>query len=72
MEPSERIRRLLDQLTDLPETYQETISRWYKQPKYVEVWVEKNAMAALISSILTESRQIPIVPNSSSIKRAET
>ena len=63
VDPSERIRRLLDQLIDLPETYQETIPRWYKQPKHVEVWVEKNAMASLFSSILTESRQVRIVPN---------
>jgi hypothetical protein len=63
MEPSERIRRLIDSLIDLPDTYQDTMPRWYKQPKYVEVWVEKNAMASLFSAILTESRQVRIVPN---------
>jgi hypothetical protein len=63
VKPSERIKRLFDQLIDLPETYQQSIPRWYKQPKYVEVWVEKNAMASLFSSILTESRQVRIVPN---------
>ena len=39
------------------------IPRWYKQPKYIEVWIEKNAMAALVSSIIRESRQVRIVPN---------
>ena len=63
MEPGEIIRRLIDRLIDLPETYQDTIPRWYKQPKYVEVWVEKNAMVSLFSAILTESRQVRIVPN---------
>jgi hypothetical protein len=63
MEPGEKIRRLIDRLIDLPKSYQNTIPRWYKQPKYVEVWVEKNAMASLFSSILTESRQVRIVPN---------
>ncbi len=63
MDPSNKIKRFLDQLIDLPETYHQTIPRWYKQPKYVEVWVEKDAMDSLFSSILTESRQVRIVPN---------
>jgi hypothetical protein len=51
MEPGEKIRRLIERLIDLPETYQDTIPRWYKQPKYIEVWVEKNAMASLFSTV---------------------
>lgn len=39
------------------------IPRWYKQPEYVEIWVEKNAMAGVFSSVLTKSRQVRIVPN---------
>ena len=39
------------------------IPRWYNQPHYIEIWIEKNVMASLISSILTESRQVRIVPN---------
>jgi hypothetical protein len=64
MEPSERIRRRIDDdLIDLPDMYKSTIPRWHKQPKYVEVWVEKNASASLFSAILAESRHVRIVPN---------
>jgi hypothetical protein len=49
------------------------IPRWLNQPKYVEVFVEKDAMAASISSILdngdedsaygTDARHVVVVPN---------
>jgi hypothetical protein len=40
------------------------IPRWYNQPHYVEVWVEKDAMAGTLNSIINISgnRQVRIVP----------
>lgn len=61
--PKRIIDNTLQSLVDSPTTYKDQIPRWYKQPEYVEVWVEKNAMAGVMSSILTESRQVRIVPN---------
>jgi hypothetical protein len=42
--------------------YVSTTPRWHDQPQYVEVWVEKDAMAGTFQSIL-EGRQVRIVPN---------
>jgi hypothetical protein len=43
----------LDILKSLPENYKRRyIPRWYGQPRYVEVWVEKKAMAGVLKSIL--------------------
>ena len=39
-----------------------TIPRWYKQPNYIEVWLEKDALVSMFESILSD-RQIRIVPN---------
>ena len=62
--PQQRIDTRINWLIELPDIFKDKmIPRWHKQPAYVEVWIEKNAMAALISSILTESRQVRIVPN---------
>jgi hypothetical protein len=38
------------------------IPRWYKQPHYVEVWIEKQALADTFSSFL-EGRDVRIVVN---------
>lgn len=50
-------------LDELPDEYVNSIPRWHNQPKYVEIWLEKNAMEGVFSSILTESRQVRIVPH---------
>jgi len=63
LEPGEEITQLLEWLNKLPYEYSNSIPRWHNQPKYVEIWIEKNAMAGVFSSILTESRQVRIVPN---------
>ena len=39
-----------------------TIPRWHNQPNYVEVWIEKDAMASSLASIL-RGQQVVIVPN---------
>lgn len=62
-EPGQEITYLLKRLEKLPEEYIKSVPRWHNQTNYVEVWVEKNAMAGVFSSILTESRQVRIVPN---------
>ena len=49
-------------LTHLPETFKKTIPRWLCQPNYVEVWIEKDAMAGTIYSILKD-KQVRIAPN---------
>ena len=54
----------IDNLISLPDRYiKEYLPRWYKQPKYVEVWIEKSAMASLFSEILSKSREVLVVPN---------
>jgi hypothetical protein len=39
-----------------------TIPRWHKQPNYLEVWLEKDALVSMFESILSD-RQVRIVPN---------
>ena len=51
-----------DKLKNLDSEYPNTIPRWRNQPHYVEVWVEKDAMAGTLRSIL-EGTQVRIVPN---------
>jgi Protein of unknown function C-terminus (DUF2399) len=47
---------------EISENY--TIPRWHNQPNYVEVWVEKDAMAGTLNSIINVAgeRQVRIVP----------
>ncbi len=52
----------IDKLKNLHSEYPNAIPRWRIQPHYVEVWVEKDAMAGTLHSIL-EARQVRIVPN---------
>jgi hypothetical protein len=62
--PSRIIKDILDNLASVPNEYTDRyMPRWYKQPEYVEVWVEKNAMAGVMFAVLTESRHVRIVPN---------
>ena len=48
-------------LANASNKYHETIPRWYGQPEYVEVWIEKDAASATFTSILG-NRQVLIVP----------
>jgi len=47
---------------DISENYK--IPRWHNQPDYVEVWVEKNALAGTLDSIINVAgeREVRIVP----------
>jgi hypothetical protein len=58
--PDEYVQRYIDYIKETDENY--TIPRWYKQPNYVEVWLEKDALVSMFESILSD-RQVRIVPN---------
>jgi len=61
--PEEEIKKLTDKLKKVPETYT-GLPRWYKQPNYVEIWIEKNAMVAEFQSVLNEERlEVRLVPH---------
>lgn len=62
LRPEEYVGAGISYPDNAPNGYYDTIPRWYKQPHYVEVWIEKDAMTGTFSSILKD-RQIRIVPN---------
>ncbi len=55
-------RDYLKKIKELPEKYPELIPRWHRQPEYIEVWIEKDAMLGTFESIL-EGRDVRIVSN---------
>ena len=58
------IQRGIDHIRDAYQKY--SIPRWYKQPNYVEVWLEKDAVVSMFYSILRKGeidREVRIVPN---------
>lgn len=57
--PEEHIESQIDNLKNAHENYK--IPRWYGQPNYVEVWLEKKAAAGTIMSFLKD-REVIIVP----------
>ena len=60
--PEQLIDTQLDVLESLPQDYKTRyIPRWHGQPHYVEVWVEKKAMAGVLKSILADY-EVRIVP----------
>jgi hypothetical protein len=60
--PEQLVDNQLDVLESLPEDYKTRhVPRWYGQPHYVEVWVEKKAMAGVLKSILA-AYEVRIVP----------
>lgn len=61
-EPNEFIDLDINSIKNIPEEYSNFIPRWYKQPEYVEVWTEKDAMVGNFQSILQEM-DVKIVPN---------
>lgn len=61
--PEERIDKYIKTLTELPEKYP-ALPRWYNQPEYVEIWIEKTAMVAEFRSILNEAGlEVRLVPH---------
>ncbi len=59
--PQELIDARIERLKQTELDYTNTIPRWHNQPHYVEVWIEKDAMAAVFQSIL-ERLDVRIVP----------
>lgn len=60
--PEDYIERGILHLANASTEYHEAIPRWYEQPEYVEIWIEKDASVEIFSSILG-NRQVRIVPN---------
>jgi hypothetical protein len=52
--PQQHIKKKLDFLADLPDKYDKLMPKWHKQPYYVELWTEKNAMVGTFRSILKD------------------
>jgi hypothetical protein len=49
--PGDTIEDALDYLiNDLPNVFRNEIPRWYKQPRFVEIWVEKNTMRGVFAA----------------------
>ena len=62
--PESYIRNLIyGDLDKLPKRYvSEMLYKWYKQPNYVEVWLEKTALQSTFRNFL-EDKHVRIVPN---------
>jgi hypothetical protein len=61
--PDDCIHKLLYPLGELHNEYESKILyRWYKQPCYVEVWLEKNALVGAFRKFL-RGKHIRLVPN---------
>jgi 5S rRNA maturation endonuclease (ribonuclease M5) len=60
--PKEYVEAGISYLDNAPKGYYDSIPRWYNQPHYVEVWIEKDAMTGTFISILKD-RHVRIVPN---------
>jgi hypothetical protein len=61
--PEKYAHQLLYDLAELHNRYEEKIFyKWYKQPCYVEVWLEKNALVGTFRTFL-EGKHVRLVPN---------
>ncbi len=60
--PEELNEEKIEYLSRITDDYSDYIPRWHDQPKYVEVWIEKDAMASTFQSIL-QDMEVRIVPN---------
>jgi hypothetical protein len=59
--PEQYVERGIKYLKNAAFQYHDAIPRWHKQPEYVEVWIEKDALSGTFKSIL-KNRQVKIVP----------
>jgi hypothetical protein len=62
IDPKEYIENVIVHLEHIPTMYSLKIPKWYNQPHYVEVWIEKDALSGTFRKILKDS-QVRIVPN---------
>jgi hypothetical protein len=66
VKPKDHISSGIDYLWETVEDYHRNIPRWINQDHYVEVWLEKNAIAGSFNSILNKGddpRRVIIAPN---------
>jgi hypothetical protein len=56
------VKKGIYHLENAASNYTNALPRWYGQPHYVEVWIEKDALSGTFKSILG-NRQVKIVPN---------
>ena len=54
------LNRAFDYLKDAHQDY--TVPRWYKQPKYVEIWIEKDAPYESFKSMV-RGKDVLVIPN---------
>jgi len=59
--PEQLIDARIENLKNTESDYTEFIPRWHNQPNYVEVWIEKDAMAGVFQTIL-QGLDVTIVP----------
>lgn len=62
LDPIEDAKSWVDYVAQIREKPSYKIGRWYNQPEYVEVWIEKDAMASTFMSILQDV-EVPIAVN---------
>lgn len=62
LDPIQDAKNWVAWVSHLREKPEYKIGRWFNQPNYVEVWIEKDAMASTFQSILND-REVPIVIN---------
>jgi hypothetical protein len=63
LSPEQTVDNYLEMLQNLPENYT-GLPRWYNQPDYVEIWIEKNAMVSEFESIIDEAGlEVRLVPH---------
>lgn len=60
--PEQYVQSCIDFVRSASANYRYTIPRWYRQRNYVEVWIEKQALADTFSSFL-KGRDVRIVVN---------
>ena len=60
--PEEHIQAGIDHIKNAPQDYIKTVPRWHEQPHYVEVWLEKQALAATFQLFL-QDRHVRIAVN---------
>ena len=60
--PEELIDVRIKVLQETPENYIDAIPKWHNQPRYVEVWIEKDAMVGTFKSYL-KGKDVGIMPN---------
>jgi hypothetical protein len=58
--PDDVIDDYVEELESLPDDYKTSsnLPRWYKQPYYVEVWIEKKTMAPVITAYLMKNTSV--------------